>query len=128
MIELTKDRSESLAIQGVKVLAVIVGTSYILGDELLLKIEDAVGITRKTQEIKAYTFRTDYLGLCSYASFGAQCGVTTCCCCYVRDYHICFRLFALSSSSIPTLSLKDPRRLLTQFIRIFFWRSGIISD
>ena len=49
----------------------------------------------------------------SYASYGAQCGVTisnsTCCGCCVRDYHICFRLFILSSSSVPTLCLKDPQ-------------------
>ena len=40
----------------------------------------------------------------SYASHGVQCGVTTshytCC---VRDYHLCYRLFALSSPSVPTL-------------------------
>ena len=50
----------------------------------------------------------------SYSSHGAQCGVTTshrtCCGCCVRDYSICFRLFALSSSSVPTLCLKDPRK------------------
>ena len=36
--------------------------------------------------------------LWSYASHRAQCGVTTshstCCGCCVRDYYICFRLFA----------------------------------
>ena len=49
----------------------------------------------------------------SYARHRAQYGVTTshstCCGCCVRDYHICFRLFALSSSSVSTLCLKDPR-------------------
>ena len=38
----------------------------------------------------------------SYASHGAQCDVTTshstCCGCCVRDYHICFRLFAFVKS------------------------------
>ena len=41
----------------------------------------------------------------------------------VRDYHISFRLFALSNPSVPTLCLKDPQSRLTQFSRIFFWRS-----
>ena len=49
-----------------------------------------------------------------YASHGAQCGVTTshstCCGYCVHDYHISFRLFALSNPSVPTLCLKDPRR------------------
>ena len=40
--------------------------------------------------------------LWSYASHGAQCGVTTshstCCSCCVCDYHICFRLFAFVKS------------------------------
>ena len=38
----------------------------------------------------------------SYVSHGAQCGVTTshstCCGCCIRDYHICFRLFAFVKS------------------------------
>ena len=38
----------------------------------------------------------------SYASHAAKCGVTTshstCCGCCVRDYHICFRLFAFVKS------------------------------
>ena len=50
----------------------------------------------------------------SYASHRAQCGVTTsystCCGCRFRDYYINFRLFALSSPSMLTLCLKDPRR------------------
>ena len=49
----------------------------------------------------------------SYASDGAKCGVTTrhrTCGYCVRDYHISFRLFALSNPSVPTLCLKDPRR------------------
>ena len=49
----------------------------------------------------------------SYASHGAQCGVTTShsiCGYFVRDYNISFRLFALSNPSVPTLCLKDPRR------------------
>ena len=52
------------------------------------------------------------LALWSYACHGAQCGVitshSTCGCC-VRDCHICFRLFALSSPSVLMLSLKDQR-------------------
>ena len=48
----------------------------------------------------------------SYTSHRAQCGVTTnhstCCGCFFYDYHISFRLFALSSSSMPMLCLKDP--------------------
>ena len=49
----------------------------------------------------------------SYASHGALCGVTTghiTCGYFVRDYHIRFRLFALSNPSVPMLCLKDPRR------------------
>ena len=41
----------------------------------------------------------------SYASHGAQCGVTTChttCGYCVRDYHISFRLFALSNPSMTS--------------------------
>ena len=53
-----------------------------------------------------------YLVLWSYASYGAQCGVTTshssCCGCCIRDNHIRFRQCALSNSSVPTLCLKDP--------------------
>ena len=49
-----------------------------------------------------------------YASHGAQCGVTTShSTCYgycVHDYHISFRLFALSNPSVPTLCLKDPQK------------------
>ena len=52
--------------------------------------------------------------LYTYTRHGAQCGVTTshstCCGYCVRDYHISFRLFALSNPSVPTLCLKDPRR------------------
>ena len=48
-----------------------------------------------------------------YASHRAQCSVTssyrTFCGCCVPDYHICFRQFTLSSPSVPTLCLKDPR-------------------
>ena len=57
----------------------------------------------------------------SYASHGAQCGVITnhsSCGCCVCDYHICFRLFTLSCSSVPTLFLKDPRSGSTEFSRI----------
>ena len=53
-------------------------------------------------------FNTD---MWSYASHIAQCGVTTshCTCGYcVRAYHISFRLFALSNSSVSTQCLKDP--------------------
>ena len=50
----------------------------------------------------------------SYSSHVARCGVTTshstCCGYFVRDYHISFRLFALSNPSVPTLCLKNPRR------------------
>ena len=45
----------------------------------------------------------------------------------VRDYYICFQVFALSIPSVPKLCLKDPRRGLTEFNRIFFWRSGNMS-
>ena len=51
--------------------------------------------------------------LWSYGCHGTQCGVTTShstCGYYVHDYHISFRLFALSTPSVPTLSLKDPWR------------------
>ena len=38
----------------------------------------------------------------SYANHGVHCGVTTsnstCCGCCVRDYHICFQLFAFVKS------------------------------
>ena len=62
---------------------------------------------------------------------GVQCGATTshstyCGCCF-SDYHICFRMITLSSLSVPTLYLNDPRRGLTWFRRIFFWRSGDTS-
>ena len=49
----------------------------------------------------------------SYASYRAQCGVTTSHRTwgyFVRDYYINFQLFALSNPSVPTLCLKDPRR------------------
>ena len=50
----------------------------------------------------------------SYASYWVQCGVSsshsTYCGYWVRDYHISFRLFALSNPSVPTLCLKDSRR------------------
>ena len=59
----------------------------------------------------------NFLGHCgpmSYASYRAQCDVTSChssCCgCCVRDYDIIFRLIAFSSLSVYTLCLKDPRR------------------
>ena len=69
--------------------------------------------------------------LWSYASHIAQCGMSTsnstCRGCCVWDYHIYFGLLALSSPSVPTLCLKDPRWRLTQFSRIFFWRSGDTS-
>ena len=54
------------------------------------------------------------LFLWSYASHRAQSGVTnnhsTCCGCCVRDYHISFQLFALSSPFVTTQCLKDPQR------------------
>ena len=56
----------------------------------------------------------------SYASHRAQCGVTTShstCGCCVHDYHVSFRLFALSSPSMSTLCLKDPRRELVDTIQ-----------
>ena len=65
------------------------------------------------------------INMWSYASHGVQCGVTTshstCCGYCVRDYHISFRLFALSNPSVPMLCLKDLwRGGVTQFSRIFF--------
>ena len=54
------------------------------------------------------------VGICTDASHGAQCGVTsshsTCYGCCVCDNYICFRLFVLSNPSMPTLCLKDLRR------------------
>ena len=53
---------------------------------------------------------------CLYVHAGVYvvlCGMTTShstrCDCCVCDYNICFRLFALSIPSVPTLRLKDPR-------------------
>ena len=49
----------------------------------------------------------------SYASHDAQLDVTTSlstrCDCFARDYLIYSQLVDLSSSSVPTLCLKDPR-------------------
>ena len=70
-------------------------------------------ISDKIKNQRERSFSMCRIEMWSYASHGALCGVTTshstCCGCCVRDYHICFRLFALSSSSVPTLCLKDPR-------------------
>ena len=84
-----------------------------------------VDLAQPSMTICAKTFRsnTSHVGfphalffynnsVWSYASHCAQCWVTTnhgTCSCCVRDYHICFRLFALSCPSVPTLCLKDPR-------------------
>ena len=65
-----------------------------------------------TQKISKTNKTCGTLLVWSYASHRAQCGVTTghstCCGYCVRDYHISFRLFALSNPSVPTLCLKDP--------------------
>ena len=61
--------------------------------------------------------------LWSYAGHVGECGGTTghCTCGYfVRDYHISFRLFALSNPSMPTLCLKDQRRCVDNSARSSF--------
>ena len=47
---------------GVKVLAIIAGSSYAFWDILLPTEEEAVALTRKTLENKEYLFRTEYMG------------------------------------------------------------------
>ena len=72
-------------------------------------------IIKRTKQILTYNGFSSYIvaELWSYASHSAQCGVfssqSTCCGCCIRDYHIFFRLFALSNPSVLTLCLKNPR-------------------
>ena len=47
---------------GVKVQAIIAGSSYAFWDVLLPTEEEAVALTRKTLENKEYFFRTEYMG------------------------------------------------------------------
>ena len=47
---------------GVKVQAIIAGSSYAFGDILLLTEDEAVALTRKTLENKEFFFRTEYMG------------------------------------------------------------------
>ena len=47
---------------GVKVQAIIAGTSYAFWDILLPSEEEAVALTHKTLENKEYFFRTKYMG------------------------------------------------------------------
>ena len=47
---------------GVKVQAIIAGSSYAFWDILLPSEEEAVALTRKTLENKEYFFRTEYMG------------------------------------------------------------------
>ena len=54
--------------------------------------------------IYIYIYREREREMWSYASHSTCCGYC------VRDYHISFRLFALSNPSVPTLCLKDPWR------------------
>ena len=47
---------------GVKAQAIIAGASYAFWDILLLTIEEAVALTKKSLENKEYFFRTEYMG------------------------------------------------------------------
>ena len=47
---------------GVKVQAVIAGTSYAFWDILVATEDEAVALTRKTLENKEFFFRTEYMG------------------------------------------------------------------
>ena len=47
---------------GVKVQAIIAGTSYSFWEVLVPAAEEAVALTRKTLENKDYFFRTEYMG------------------------------------------------------------------
>ena len=68
-------------------------------------------LSEASREIAIFVFVYSILcfsdSLWSYVSHGAQCRMTTChstCCGYlIREYHIRFRLFALSNPSVPTL-------------------------
>ena len=59
----TKDSvPHSLASLGVKVLAIIAGTSYAFWDVLLPFVENSVALTERTLETKDLILRTKYLG------------------------------------------------------------------
>ena len=47
---------------GIKVQAIIAGTSYAFWDILIPTVEEAVALTRKTLENKEYFFRIEYMG------------------------------------------------------------------
>ena len=62
IVKTTKDLvTRLLASLGVNVQAIIAGTSYTFWDVLLLTIEDAIALMRKTLETKEYIFKTEYL-------------------------------------------------------------------
>ena len=63
IVKSTKDMVlKSLASLGVKVSAIIAGTSYAMWDVLLPTNEDAVALTRTTLETKEHFLRVEYLG------------------------------------------------------------------
>ena len=75
---------------------------------------DQFFLIHRWEYIRYYSLRFIVdMGVWSYASHRAQCGVTTshstCCGYFVRDFHISFRLFTLSNPSVPTLCMKYPR-------------------
>ena len=63
IVKPTKDMIlRQLSSLGVKVQAIIAGTSYAFWDILIPTVEETVVITRKTLENKEYFFRTEYMG------------------------------------------------------------------
>ena len=96
----------------------------VIGMELVMR-------SNPTQGYYGFIFSLIHFGkVWSYASHGAQCGVTTShstCGCCVRGYHISFWLFTLSIPSMPTFSLKDSRRWGWHNVAGSFSDSQVIS-
>ena len=74
--------------------------SMMIWNNFIFIIEKIIQIVFTFLYVSKYFSKMLMILLWSYASHGAHCGVTishsTFCGCCVRDYHISFRLFALS--------------------------------